>query len=61
MQSRTGVTVLVAPGPEVTMHDADPAARPRIARRHEARALLVGGHDQRHRLRAACARMLPSL
>ncbi len=46
MQSRIGVTVLVAPGPEVTMEHADPAGGARVAGRHEAGALLVGGNDQ---------------
>ena len=57
-QSRTGVTVLVAPGPEVTMAHADAAARARVARGHEARALLVGRHDQRHRLAAGAGLFL---
>ena len=46
MQSRIGVTAFVAPGPEVTRNTPTLPARARIARRHEARALLVGGHDQ---------------
>ena len=46
MQSRTGVTVFVAPGPEVTRHTPDASARARIARGHETRALLVGRNDQ---------------
>ena len=57
MQSRIGVTVLVAPGPEVTRHTPDPARGAREAGRHEARALLVRRHDQRH-LRAAALRLL---
>ena len=52
MQSRTGVTVLVAPGPGGHEAHADLAAGARIARRHEPGALLVRGHDQRHRLAA---------
>ena len=57
MQSRTGrdgVGRARAGG-----HDAhaDLAGRARIARRHEARALLVGRHDQRHRLPAARLRV----
>ena len=40
------------PGPDVTMHDADLAARARVTCRHESRALLVRRHDQRHRLGA---------
>ena len=55
MQSRIGVTVLVAPGPDVTMAHADAAAGARVTRGHEARALLVGGHDERH-LRLALLR-----
>ena len=39
--------------------DADLAARARIARGHEARALLVGRHDQRHRARRRPARRGP--
>ena len=58
MQSRTGVTVLVAPGPEVTMAHADLAARARIARGHEPGALLVGRNDQRHRLAPSAAALL---
>jgi hypothetical protein len=34
-------------------HDADAPARARVAGGHEPRALLVRGHDQRHRLDAA--------
>src|SRR4026208_1459287 len=57
-QSRTGVTVLVAPGPEVTRHTPTrPPARPpapppsaaRAPRRHEGGALLGRRGDQRHR------------
>ncbi len=49
MLSRTGVTILVAPGPEVTR--ATPTRPPARGKpgRHEARALFVGGHDQGHR------------
>ena len=54
MQSRTGVTVLVAPGPGGHQAHPDPAAGARVAGRHEARALLVRRHDQRD-LRAAGA------
>ena len=61
MQSRIGVTVFVAPGPEVTMAHADAAAGARVTRGHESRALLVRGHDERHlrfalRLRASLKR-----
>ncbi len=58
MQSRTGVTVLVAPGPGSHQAHAHPAAGAGIAGRHEARALLVGRHDQRD-LAPAGARAAP--
>ena len=47
--SRTGVTVLVAPGTGSHQRDADPAARARVPGRHESGALLVRGNDERHR------------
>ncbi len=46
--SRTGVTVLVAPGPEVTKATPDSPAGARKPRGHESGALLVGRDDQRH-------------
>ena len=55
MQSRTGVTMFVAPGPDVTIATPTLPDRARVTRGHEARALLVRRHDQRHRL-AAVAR-----
>ena len=39
------VTMFVAPGPEVAMRDADPAARARVAVGHVRRALLVADED----------------
>ena len=47
MQSRTGVTMLVAPGTGGDQRHAHLAGGTRIAGGHEARGLLVGGHDQR--------------
>ena len=55
MQSRTGVTQFVAPGPDVTSHHAHAAACARIAGGHEARPLLVRWDDERHRFVATHA------
>ncbi len=48
-ESRIGVTVLVAPGPEVTMQTPDPATGAGVTHRHEAGTLLIGRYDQRQR------------
>ena len=53
MQSRTGVTQFVAPGPEVTITTPTPPACARIAGGHEAGTLLVGRDNEAHGLDVA--------